>query len=381
MNKLWITGLGPGTADTITIETMEILKRADKVILRTDVHPAAADLKAMNIPYCTCDHFYETGKDFDEVYQNIASFVLQEALQNAEVCYCVPGHPGIAEDTVTYILNKINNSAQNSRMGEEQVILDVEVLTAVSFLDSVLISLGIDPIKQKLMILDAAALYDGDKTKLLPLPEASCLFAQVYHPFIASELKLALLDEVPPDAEAVILYHTGIPGEEETLRCSLAELDHVKRFDHLTTVYLPLYNQEGKRNRLERTEGNAEDYPLRQLVDVFRRLLAPDGCPWDREQTHETLKPYLLEEAQEVLEAIDEMDMEHLKEELGDVLMQIVFHSALAESRGDFDINDVIAGITDKMIRRHPHVFGEAKADTPEDVAILWQQIKEEEKN
>ena len=121
-------------------------------------------------------------------------------------------------------------------------------------------------------------------------------------------------------------------------------------------------------------------YPMDPLVEVFRRLLAPDGCPWDREQTHETLKPYLMEEAQEVLDAIDEKDMAHLQEELGDVLMQIVFHSALAETQGAFDINDVIAGITEKMIRRHPHVFGEEKADTPEAVAALWQKIKTAEK-
>ena len=122
-------------------------------------------------------------------------------------------------------------------------------------------------------------------------------------------------------------------------------------------------------------------YPLDELVAVFRRLLGPDGCPWDRQQTHETLKPYLMEEANEVLAAIDENDMAHLQEELGDVLMQIVFHCALAEERGDFDMNDVIAGITKKMIRRHPHVFGDAKADSPEEVLRLWQQIKKEERN
>ena len=122
------------------------------------------------------------------------------------------------------------------------------------------------------------------------------------------------------------------------------------------------------------------NYPLDELVGVFRRLLEPGGCPWDRQQTHESLKPYLLEETNEALAAIDEKDMAHLKEELGDVLMQIVFHCVLAEERGDFDINGVIAGITEKMIRRHPHVFGNEKADNPEEVMRLWQKIKEEER-
>jgi len=109
------------------------------------------------------------------------------------------------------------------------------------------------------------------------------------------------------------------------------------------------------------------------------RLRGENGCPWDREQTHQSLKPYLAEEMYETLDAIDTGDMEHLKEELGDMLLQIVFHSQLANERGDFSMNDVCATISEKLVRRHPHVFGEANADTPEKVVKQWDEIKKSE--
>ena len=134
-----------------------------------------------------------------------------------------------------------------------------------------------------------------------------------------------------------------------------------------------------RKEELAPSQGGS-DRALDGLVEVMRRLLGPEGCPWDREQSHESLKPYLLEESGEVLEAIDSRDMEHLKEELGDVLLQVVFHCALAEEKGSFTLNDVIEAITEKMIRRHPHVFGGESAGSPEEVMVLWKKIKEEEK-
>jgi tetrapyrrole methylase family protein/MazG family protein len=113
---------------------------------------------------------------------------------------------------------------------------------------------------------------------------------------------------------------------------------------------------------------------------VIDRLLAPDGCPWDREQNHVTLKKCLLEETYEVLEAIDEGDMAQLREELGDVLLQVAFHAALADRRGDFDLNEVVEEVTAKMIRRHPHVFGEVEVKSSTDVLINWEKIKKGEK-
>lgn len=120
--------------------------------------------------------------------------------------------------------------------------------------------------------------------------------------------------------------------------------------------------------------------PFDRLVKIMARLRGDGGCPWDREQNHESLKPYIIEEAYEVLEAIDEKDMELLKEELGDLLLQTVFHSRLAEEAGIFNVNDVLTGICDKLVRRHPHVFGESDADTSEKVLKQWKEIKKVEK-
>ena len=368
MGRLWIAGLGPGGAEMITPETRLAIEQADKVILRTVVHPAATwlaeELQAKGKSFVSCDRYYDEGDSFVEIYARIADFVLDEAVNGTTVCYCVPGHPLVAEETVALLLKKAD--------GQE-----IRLLPAVSFLDSAFVLLGVDPFQEKLALLDAASLYDGDRSGLLPLPAASCLFAQVYDAFIAGELKLALLEEAAPETEVSILHHAGIRGEEELILCPLAELDHFKRFDHLTSVYLPLTARDGKGGQIKDA---APYYPLDPLVEVFRRLLGPGGCPWDQEQDHKSLKPYLLEEANEVLEAIDEGDMPHLREELGDVLMQIMFHCALAEQSGDFDINGVVAEITEKMIRRHPHVFGNEHAGNPEEVAVLWQKIKEDEK-
>ena len=431
MGILWITGLGPGGPETITMQTMQVIEQADKVILRTAVHPVVAQLSAAGIAYDSCDCYYENGGSFKDIYDSIAGYVWEEAARTGDVCYCVPGHPLVAEETVQLLKRKAEAAAVSVLRGRSAdaatdtsaippvAPTEIRVLSAVSFLDALFVSLGIDPVKESLVILDATDICDaagcpdgGDqsgKGGLRRIPESSCLFAQVYHPLIAGELKLALLDAAPPDAEVWIAYHAGIEGEEDLLRCPLAELDHFKGFDHLTSVYLPRLTRDGASNRLVQASPQAErqpdyadagitdtgiadtghramagpsgsQYPLDALVGVFRQLLGPDGCPWDKKQTHTTLKPYLLEEAQEALDAIDALDMPHLKEELGDVLMQIVFHCALAEGRGDFDLNDVIQGITDKMIRRHPHVFGDEKAETPDDVAVLWQRIKAAER-
>lgn len=116
------------------------------------------------------------------------------------------------------------------------------------------------------------------------------------------------------------------------------------------------------------------------LRDIVARLRAPDGCPWDREQTHQSLKPYLLEETAEALEALDEGDPAHLAEELGDLLLQVLMHSQIAEGAADFTVDDVIAGIAAKLVRRHPHVFGDARAETAGQVIEQWEDLKRKER-
>lgn len=119
---------------------------------------------------------------------------------------------------------------------------------------------------------------------------------------------------------------------------------------------------------------------LEELIAVIAKLRAPDGCPWDRAQTHSTLRPNMLEEAYEAVDAIDDNDMAHLREELGDVLLQVVLHSQIASENGDFTIEDVAKELKEKLIHRHPHVFGSAKIDTADDVKDAWDKLKAEEK-
>ncbi len=125
---------------------------------------------------------------------------------------------------------------------------------------------------------------------------------------------------------------------------------------------------------------NMEYKNLEELISIIRKLRAPDGCPWDREQTHYSLRPNMIEEAYEAVDAIDDNDMKHLKEELGDVLLQVVLHSQIASEEGAFDIEDVAQELNKKLIHRHPHVFGNAKIDNSDDVLQAWDKLKAEEK-
>ncbi len=122
-------------------------------------------------------------------------------------------------------------------------------------------------------------------------------------------------------------------------------------------------------------------YTFEEFMNIITRLRSKDGCPWDREQTHESLKPCLLEECYETFEAIDQKDNENLCEELGDILLQVALHSVIAEEQGEFSIEDVVSAEAEKMIRRHPHVFGEAKVEDSEDVLRNWEEIKKKEKS
>ena len=122
-------------------------------------------------------------------------------------------------------------------------------------------------------------------------------------------------------------------------------------------------------------------YSIEDFREIIKRLRGKDGCPWDKVQTHESLCSAMLEEAYEAVEAIDRRDMKNLREELGDVLLQVVFHASIEEEQGNFTFDDVVQGVCEKMIYRHPHIFGNVTADTPEAVLANWEELKKKEKN
>lgn len=259
----------------------------------------------------------------------------------------------MAESTVTYLKEKAL-----------QANIEVEVRPALSFLDALYPLINKDP-TQGLQIYDAV---HNQVEKLNPYVDA--IICQVYNRFVAGDVKLSLMEQYPDEHKIKVIRAAGVPKLEKIVEIPLYQLDHLKWIDHLTSIYVPALA----------VGGNACQYPLDPLVDVLERLLAPDGCPWDRQQNHFTLKRYLLEESYEVIEAIDNNDMNNLCEELGDLLLQIVFHANLAAQRNDFSINDVIAQVTEKMIRRHPHVFADTNVANAQEVLINWENIKAQEK-
>jgi tetrapyrrole methylase family protein/MazG family protein len=345
-----IVGLGPGAKDALTIGTLELLKSSHKVLFRTEKHPNVEYLKTQGVIFETYDSFYEKYDSFDEVYKNIAEDIIEKHVQCRDLVYAVPGHPLVAEKSVTLLL----------KLCEENNI-EVEILPAVSFIDAVMESLRIDPI-EGIKIIDAFDINNQVLDKRVGL-----IITQVYNGFIASETKLALSEYYSDDTEIYFVRAAGVKEIESIRKIKLYDLDRQEDIDYLTSIYIP------------RDLNNTVDF--HDLLKVMDTLRGEDGCPWDMEQSHESLKRYLIEECYEVLEAIDENNDEMLVEELGDVLLQVVFHAQIGKEDGYFNINDIIKAITNKMILRHPHVFGDVKVKGSEEVLTNWEDIKGKEKN
>ncbi|WP_124726318.1 nucleoside triphosphate pyrophosphohydrolase [Staphylospora marina] len=350
--KIVITGLGFGDEHALSLGTLKLLESAGRLFLRTDKHPVVRWIRERGISFETMDEVYRRHSAFEQVYEEIAERLLREADTGETVVYAVPGHPRVAERTTVLLLKR----------GPERGI-DVSVQGGHSFLDPLFTSLGIDPV-EGFQLLDGTALDAGRID-----PRGHVVIAQVYDRMTASDVKLTLMDVYPDDHPVTVASACGIPGKERTVCVPLYELDHEDRFDDLTTVYVPPVRDD--RNLYGRFEF---------LEGIIRTLRGPDGCPWDRKQTHESLRPYLLEEAHEFLEAVAEDDPEAMADELGDILLQVMLHAQIASESGDFDIHEVIGRLSDKMIRRHPHVFGEGKAETAEEVKANWERIKRQER-
>jgi tetrapyrrole methylase family protein/MazG family protein len=351
--RVVVVGLGPAGHELLSAQTLQQLKEHPHLILRTKVHPAAGIFAEA----ASFDERYEQAESFDELYAGIVDELAAMAERYGEVLYAVPGSPLVAEHTVE-LLRKRDD-------------LEVVIIPAMSFLDLCWVALGIDPVAKQVQLLDAHQLSDALDYG------GPLLIAQTHSRAVLSEIKLSVDTDIAQDLSVVILHHLGL-ADQQVLTVAFDELDHFEAADHLTSIYV-----EGLRS--------VED-ASRDLVAMMRRLRAE--CPWDQKQTHGSLARHLLEEAYESLEAIEELsrcldqdDDEHLsaayahaQEELGDVVFQVVFHAHLAAEEGRFDLAGVFDGVREKLIRRHPHVFGDAVADTADDVARRWEEIKREEK-
>ncbi len=343
-----VLGLGPGPLDLITLETLRLLEEADEVLVRTSRHPCVEELRERGVRMRFMDRHYEEGADMEDVYSTIAWEVTAAARVRGEAYYAVPGFAMLAERTVQLLL-------------EEDV--EVRVYGAVSYFDAVLATLGLDAV-EGMLLLDADRLLAGSYGMLDP--RVATLLAQVDSRLKASEVKLALLEVYPPHHAVNVVRAAGTAGAgmEEV---ALEELDREERFDHLTTIHIPAREE-------------TDIYDFQRLLDIIARLRGPDGCPWDRKQTHASLARHMVEEAYEAVDAIQHQDWDHLSEELGDLMLQVVLHAQLASEEETFDVRDSLHSIIAKLLRRHPHVFGEVKLDTPEEVISRWERIKAEER-
>jgi tetrapyrrole methylase family protein / MazG family protein len=348
-----IVGLGPGRAVHLTREAWDLLCQVDEVYVRTMRHPTVSDLPT-HLRVHSFDHLYEALADFSDVYEAIAEQVIALGRRPQGVVYAVPGHPRMAESSVQRIL---------ARAQEEG--LPVRLVEGLSFVEPVLTLLGLDGIlgnRAGLQLADATDLATAHHPSLDP--DRPALIGQLYGQRLASEVKLTLMNAYPDDHPVILVQAAGL-AECRVVTFPLYKLDRGQPLDHLTTLYIPPLSHPGG---------------LPAFQETVAHLRAPDGCPWDREQTHQTLRNNLLEETYEVLATLDAGDPDKLCDELGDLLMQIAMHVQIATEAADFRFADVIGRIDAKLKRRHPHVFGDVVVEGTPDVLRNWEAIKARER-
>lgn len=349
-NKLYIVGLGPGGLRHMTLETYKLIKNSANLYLRTEKHPAAEELASEGVKFNAFDYLYERCESFEDVYKNIATEVVSMCEKHEETVYAVPGHPCFAEKSVEILLEMLDN---------KQDKVEVDLLPALSFLDSMAASLKVDPI-YGLFVVDALTIRSKNFNT-----HSGIIITQVYDKFIASELKLFLMENLYPQDKEVFLVHKAGLKEEKIEKIKLYELDRSDDINYLTSLFIPPEKAKNPKT-------------LEVLLETMEKLRSEDGCPWDREQTFLTLRKYIIEEAYEVVDAIEREDIEDICEELGDLLLQVVFVSQIAKEEFLFDMGDVVQSINSKLINRHPHVFGSESSD--EFSMKVWERIKREEK-
>lgn len=344
-----VVGLGPGDLGHVTSRTLALLNESPVVRLRTRVHPAASSFERL----ASYDDWYEHASSFDELYQAIADDLatLAASSPNGEVVYAVPGSPVVAERTVELL--------------RERSDVTVVCEPAVSVIDVVCGALGRDPMSSELRVVDALSSSEPLRG---PGP---LLVLQTYAP----EVLASVADRLAPSTEVIILHHVGLADQVITA-LSASELATFSDADHLTSLWI-----DGLRTAGEATE---------DLVDFMRRLRRE--CPWDQEQSHASLTRHLLEEAYETLDALEtfvrldathelsDAAIDHVQEELGDLLFQIIFHAELGDEEGLFNFATIADGVRDKLTGRHPHVFGDVMVSSANEVASRWEVLKRDEK-
>ncbi len=348
MGSITIVGLGPGDARLLTRAAWERLTTVTEIYLRTGDHPAVRDLPAHIVRH-TFDHLYATQTAFEAVYAAMVEQLLDLGAAG-DITYAVPGHPYVGESTVLTLIRQAPAAG-----------IGVEVVAGLSFLEPVLATVGVDAL-DGLQIYDAIDLAGRQHPVLMP--DVPLLLGQVFNRLLASDLKLTLMQAYPDEHQVYLVHNAGAP-DQIVEHIPLYAIDHSQHIRNLTALYVPPLPMVGS---------------LPHFAETIAILRSPQGCPWDREQTPQSLRAGFVEEVAEALDALDRQDAGALREELGDVLLHVVMQAQIASEQGEFTLTDVIAGVDAKIKRRHPHVWGDAIVTQIEQILSNWETIKAHEK-
>ncbi len=344
-----LLGLGPGDTELLTRQAWEWLQQISELYVRTNQHPTLQGLPD-SVKVHSFDDVYEKNEHFEDVYQQIIQQVLTLGQRPQGVTYAVPGSPFVAEATCPEI----------ARQAREQGI-PLRIIDGLSFLEPTFSALNLDPFPRMELVdaLDLANLH----TPPFP-PDQPALIAQVYSRQVAADVKLTL-NAIYPDSYPVRLIHAAGTDQQVVEDLQLYEIDRSQQIGLLTSLYLPPLEA---------------DTAVEGFQEVVAHLRAPDGCPWDKEQTLQSLAPSLVEETYEAVSALEVDDMQGLREELGDVLLVMMLLAQIASEEGLFTFTDVVQGIHRKIVYRHPHVFGEVQVDGTAGVLKNWENLKAAER-
>ena len=349
MPGITLLGLGPGDPQLMTRQAWEVLQSCRELYLRTSHHPVVTSLPD-SIQIHAFDSLFDSGLSIEMVCFQIVEQVLALGQRPQGVIYAVPGHPYVAEDTSPEIARRA-----------QALGISVRVVEGLSFLEPTFTALGLTPLPHT-AVVDALTLAAGH---MPPFPtSAPAIIAQLHSRVLATQIKQALMSLYPGEHNVQLVHAAGTPQVMVEL-LALQDIDRSERFAATTSLYLPPL---GPTTSFE------------AFLEIIAHLRAPDGCPWDREQTHQTLRTHLLEETYEVLAALDDNDSQAMREEFGDLLLQVVLHAQIASEYGEFNMAEILHSIHTKIVSRHPHVFGDLEVKDAQGVLRNWERLKAEER-
>lgn len=347
MGKLYIVGMGTGDMGDLTMKAIDRINSKDKKIIRTEKHPITNYLVEKGLEFESLDYLYESKEDLEDVYIEIVEKIKVD-IEGQDISYLVPGDPLIGEKTVEILL---------------KTGLDIEIISGISFLENIL-KLSNKTIVDDIKVIDSTDIKYG-KLDI----NIDTIIHNVYNHRILSELKIILGEYYGDEHSIFLINNNGNINDVEISKIPIYELDRNKDILAFSSVYLPKVNKKEE-----------HIYDFNDLVEIMDTLRGENGCPWDKEQDHKSLRRYLIEECFELVDAIDSGDVDNIVEELGDVLLQVLFHTNIAFEEGEFNIIDITSSLANKLIYRHPHIFLEKKVENSKEVVYNWIKLKDSKK-